>query len=98
MRASLWGLVMVLLSAIAIAAEEKTMQPSTIQEVKKKHETRLLALPGVVSVGIGRDNEGNAAIIIGLERARTQAEAQLPNTLDGHKVIVQISGTLKPMD
>jgi hypothetical protein len=61
---------------------DKIMTPS-IQEVKKKHEARLLALPGVVSVGIGRDPRGNPAVIVGLDSPRPETQAQIPPQLDG---------------
>ena len=70
------------------------MSPS-IQEAKKKHEARLLALPGVVSVGIGLDQEGNQAIIVGLDRQRPETEAQIPRVLENHPVLVQIIGPIK---
>ena len=53
------------------------MESPSIQEVKKKHEARLMALPGVVSVGIGRDRDGAHSIIIGLDGPRPEIEAQL---------------------
>lgn len=73
------------------------MQPS-IQEVKRAHETRLLALPGVVSVGIGQDDKGKPVIIVGLDKARAETEAQIPKTLGEHQVIIQITGSIKTMD
>ena len=72
------------------------MQPS-IQEVKQQRETQLLALPGVVSVGIGRDNKGEPAIVIGLDKARAETETEIHKTLGNTPVIVQIVGTIKPL-
>lgn len=37
-----------------------------IHEIKRQNEKRLMALCGVVSVGVGRDSGGNPAIIVGL--------------------------------
>jgi hypothetical protein len=70
------------------------MSPS-IQEVKKKYEARLLALPGVVSVGIGRNNEGDPAIVVGLEYPHPETEVQIPEVLENHPVLVQIVGRIK---
>jgi len=39
----------------------------SIREVKEKHAGRLLAMPGVVSVGIGRDPDGKSVVFVGLE-------------------------------
>jgi hypothetical protein len=73
---------------------ENQMAPS-IQEVKKQHEARLLALPGVVSVGIGLDKTGQPAIIIGLDGSHPDIEAQLPAALEGYPVTVKIVGPIK---
>ena len=70
------------------------MLPS-IKDVKKRHEARLLKLPGVVSVGIGLNRNGQSAIIVGLEGPNAESERQLPSTLEGYPVEVRIVGTLK---
>ena len=71
------------------------MSPS-IKDVKAKHEARLMALPGVVSVGIGRAKDGNSAIIVGLEAANPNIETQIPLSLEDYPVVVQVIGTIKP--
>jgi hypothetical protein len=73
---------------------DKIMTPS-IQDVKKKHEARLMSLPGVVSVGIGRDPQGNPAVIVGLDSPRSETRARIPPQLDGYPLIIQIVGPLK---
>ena len=70
------------------------MAPS-IQEVKRQHEAGLLAMPGVVSVGIGRDKQGNPAIIVGLDRPRPETETQLPQSLEDYPLLVQIIGPIR---
>ena len=67
----------------------------TIEEVKAKHVDRLMALPGVVSVGIGRDSAGNPAIVIGLDHARPDTEAQLPASLEEYPVVVEVIGPIR---
>ena len=69
--------------------------PSSIKEVKNKHKARLLALPGVVSVGIGLNKNGQSMIIIGLDGPNAETETQLPAMLEGHPVEVRIVGTVK---
>lgn len=68
---------------------------SKIQDVKAKHEKRLMQMPGVVSIGIGKDQTGKTAIIIGLDRPRPDIEAKIPQSLDGYPVIVQTIGPIK---
>ena len=69
--------------------------PTSIKEVKTQHEARLLQLPGVVSVGVGRDENGNSAIIVGLERPEPETESQLPSRLEGYPVVIRIIGQIK---
>lgn len=69
--------------------------PASIQDVKARHEARLLALPGVVSVGIGRDARGEPVIVVGLDRPRPQTQAAIPPALEGHPVRVEIVGPLR---
>ena len=71
--------------------------PPTIQEVKAKHEQRLLAMPGVVSVGIGRDPAGNLAIIVGLVRHHPKTVEQLPKLVDGYPIKVEVIGPVRAL-
>jgi hypothetical protein len=69
--------------------------PKTIKEIKTQHEAQMLRLPGVVSVGIGQDESGNTAIIVGLEHPHPQTESQLPDRLEGYPVVVRVVGRIK---
>ena len=60
-----------------------------------KHASQLLEQPGVVSVGLGRDDSGNPAIIVGLEAPRPETEAALPHSLDGYPVITRVVGPVR---
>jgi len=76
----------------AVAGAEVSL---SIQEAKARHAARILALPGVVSVGIGRDAQGREVIVIGLDRARPDTQARLPAELEGYRVRVQVIGAVK---
>ena len=69
--------------------------PPTIQNVKAKHEDFLLAMPGVVSVGIGKNPDGQFAIIVGLDGPRPETVNQLPTILEGYPVRMEIIGPVK---
>jgi len=69
--------------------------PLSISEAKAKHAERLLALSGVVSVGIGKDANGNPAIIVGLDKARPDTQAHIPDTLENFAVVIKIVGSIK---
>jgi len=91
---SYWHLtIFLLLPLMAMCGDERL--PPSIKEVKKQHETRLLQLPGVVSVGIGLDENGQSAIVVGLDKASPETEAHLPPQLEGYPVLVRIVGPLK---
>lgn len=72
------------------------MSPS-IEEVKKKYTQTLLAKPGVISVGIGKDPDGIPVIIVGLERPRPETQKKLPQTLEGYPLQVEIVGKIKAL-
>lgn len=69
----------------------------TIIEAKRKHEARWLQLPGVVSVGIGQSAEGQAAIKIGLDRERPDTRRKIPSSIEGHPIIVEVSGNISAL-
>ena len=90
-----WGAI-VLIAALAgpVGGQEGCMRPS-IQEAKTKHEQRLLAMPGVVSVGIGLDSRGTAVIVVGLDGPRPETVKELPVTLEGYSVETRVIGPVK---
>ncbi len=87
----------ILLMALATPAcnETREMQPS-IQEVRAKHVDRLMSMPGVVSVGIGRDDEGAAVIVVGLDQAGAKVTESLPASLEGFTVRTEVVGKITP--
>ena len=74
---------------------EVRAMPSTIEAVKAKHTKELMALPGVVSVGIGRDAAGKPAIMVGLKGPHPETRARIPHSLDGYPVVVQEIGAIR---
>lgn len=53
-----------------------------------------MALPGVVSIGIGLSN-GETVIIVGLDGKHPDAEKELPKELEDYKVVTQTIGVIK---
>jgi len=70
----------------------------TIQEVKARHERRLMTMPGVVSVGLGQKPDGTPLIVVGLDRRRPATMAQLPQILDGYAVSVEFVGEIRAQE
>ena len=71
--------------------------PASIRHAKKQHEARLLQLPDVLSVGIGKDENGSPAIIVGLKCPNPQTESQIPARLEGHPVQIRIVGNIRAL-
>jgi hypothetical protein len=86
------GALLVLLASAPLFAQ--TTMPS-IEQVKEKHAARLLALPGIVSVGIGRGPDGGKAIVVGLDRPRPETEAKVPDVLEGYPVRIEVIGPVR---
>lgn len=76
------------------ASEDGSMSPS-IQDVKAKHEVELMSQTGVVSVGIGKDADGHAVIVVGLDRERPETLQALPKELEGYRVRVVVVGEIR---
>lgn len=96
MKVNRYVLGLLLLSAAALACENQSMTAS-IQEIKQQHQARLLSLPGVVSVGIGQDDNGRPCIIVGLAHPQPDTEAEVHRILGDTPVVVRVVGTIKPL-
>ncbi len=66
-----------------------------IKQVKARHEQALMAIPGVVSIGIGLDTNGEQAIVVGLQKLESEHSHQLPDELEGFAVIVRQVGSVE---
>lgn len=75
-----------------VAACGRERMPATIQDVKARYAPEFMRLPGVVSVGIGRDSGGTLVIVVGLDRERPETRAALPQQVEGHRVKVEVTG------
>jgi len=66
----------------------------SIYEAKEKHQARLMALPGVISIGIGLD-EGETVVIVGLDGEHPETEKILSAKLEGYKIVSKQVGIIK---
>jgi len=91
-----WCVVILVLwiSSGQVYCEDQKMSPS-IQEVKAKYTDRLLAMPGVVSVGIGRNPDGASVIVVGLDGPLPDTVRQLPKELEGFPLRAEITGPVR---
>ena len=72
--------------------------PAALGRVSASDEARLLAIPGVTSVGLGHDPAGGEAIVVGV--VDEDVAARLPSEIAGLPVVVEITGevTALPSD
>jgi hypothetical protein len=66
-----------------------------IKSIKRRHEKRLLALDGVVAVGIGVLSTGDVGLIVSVKQSCDAARKKIPRRLEGILVEVRMSGEIK---
>ena len=96
MRAYTTIVSVILLAALAASAcREGAEMQTSIQDAKAQHEAELMAMPGVVSVGIGMNDDGNEVIVVGIDRDQPSIRAQVPQSVEGYPVRVEVVGNIK---
>lgn len=93
MKTNLLSLMVTLI--VACGASEDIPMAESITAVKAKHASELMAKPGVVSVGIGQEADGQAIIIIGVDSKDSLDSLALPKKLDGYPVKTQVIGVVR---
>jgi hypothetical protein len=88
----------------ASSVEEKTMTADSpefaaINQVLEDHAGRLMTIPGVTGVAIGLlDDEETPCLKILITKSSPELSARLPETLEGHPVVVEETGVIRPLD
>ena len=73
------------------------MSDKTIKEVKEAWEKRLMAMPGVMGVGIGlRKDSQEKCIKVFLNRKASSHAAQVPGEIEGYPVEIELRGDFRP--
>lgn len=85
--------VLVMLTAPSSVVGQERPVATGIEEVKSRHTAALMALPGVVSVGIGRDDQQQPVIVVGIDRAERMHD--IPDALQGYRVVTRVIGPVK---
>jgi hypothetical protein len=69
----------------------------SIEEALRRHQDRLLALPGVVGVGIG-EHAGRPVLVVFLDRPAGELEATtFPTDLEGFPVELEVVGEVRAL-
>jgi hypothetical protein len=74
-------------------ADVIVIERGDIVTVKEGNEAGLMAIPGVVGVGIGECN-GHVCIIVMVEERTPQIDRDVPDTLDGFPVYIEVTGPI----
>jgi hypothetical protein len=98
-RAILLGLAVIAVAAVVLITYlvlQREEQHLTIEQVKERHETELMAIEGVVGVGIG-ECEGEPCVKVLLENDSPDLKRQIPTQLDGYPVDTEVVGSLEAL-
>ena len=66
------------------------------EDVLVKNQDRLMAIPGVVGVGLG-ESQGAPAILVMVNQLTPELKTQIPRQLDGVNIKIEESGEIMPL-
>ena len=68
-----------------------------IKTVMEAHVADLMAIPGVVAVAIGELDDKTPCIRVYVLEQTEELGRKIPKDLQGHPVVIEVSGEIKPM-
>jgi hypothetical protein len=74
---------------------DTTVAARSIDEVLAAHTDALLALPGVVGTAVALC-DGERCIKVLLADANPDTRSRIPPRLEGYRVVVEVTGTIRP--
>ena len=70
-----------------------------INAVLRDHDDELLAIPGVVGVYVGLLTDGKTSCLkVMVDRKTSELKRRVPKTLEGHAVVVEETGIIRPLE
>lgn len=79
-------------------ASESPVPTKNINEVLAAHQAELMRIPGVVGVFVGlAEDQKTKCIKVMLRAADPAAEGRIPKTLEGYRVITEVTGEIRPL-
>ena len=72
------------------------MPAKTIREVLREHTDRWMDVPGVVGTAIG-ESDGRPCIMILVARKTDELAAKIPDSVDGHSVVIEETGEFRAL-
>ncbi|MDF1555612.1 MAG: hypothetical protein P1P84_21245 [Deferrisomatales bacterium] len=74
------------------------MPNSDIHDVLRAHDAEFLAIPGVVGVYVGLTDDGETSCLRVMAVEKTpDLERRIPKSLEGHPVVVEETGAMRPL-
>ncbi len=71
------------------------MPTRSIDEVLAAHTDSLMAIPGVVGTAVGLC-DGERCIKVLLADSNPETKRKIPGRLEGYRVVVEVTGTIRP--
>lgn len=87
------GAALGVLLVISLASQKKK-PPRAIEEIQEQYESELMAIDGVVGVGIGTC-KGDPCIKVYVENKYPDLEAKIPKQLNEFKVDTEVTGPIE---
>ncbi len=76
-----------------------TLPARDINAVLADHDDELMALPGVVGVYVGLlKDDRTLCLKVMLARKDPALERSIPRTLEGHRVLTEVTGEIRPLN
>jgi outer membrane lipoprotein SlyB len=100
-RAAAFVLCAVAIALAGCGSEQTKGQDAVTQRdiktVMEAHVGTLMAIPGVTAVAIGALDDGTPCVTVYVEEENEETRRAIPKTLEGHPVVVEVSGKIEPM-
>lgn len=99
---SCFNLLLLLITSLVAACRHDQNPPPApkrdINAVLADHDKRTLAIPGVVGIYVGLLPDGRTPCLkVMLARKSPELERSIPPTLEGHPVLTEVTGEIRPL-
>ena len=72
------------------------MPKLSVHQVKEKYQTKIMKIPGVVGIGVGKENDDDAIVVMVAELTPT-VQKKVPDQLKGFPIVVQETGVISAL-
>ena len=72
------------------------MTKLSIQQVQSKYQDQIMAIAGVVGIGIGSVNDELMIKVLVVKKTK-ELEQKIPETLENYKIVIQETGEIRAL-